>query len=134
VRRWTTGKTLVTENQITLDLTDDPLGFALSSVAIFSLDDLGFSENQCEVTSTAVFVFSAAALLAGSVRVTDNRFAETWGHAALSGLSAGLMNITTENESTHCMRALAPPAMRVFKDNLALINLFCANECGGNRD
>jgi hypothetical protein len=134
VSRWTAGKTLVSQNQITLDLIDEPLGFGISSVSIFSLDDLGMTDNQNEITTTAMFFYSANILLAGSVRVTDNRFSESWRHAALSGISVGLMNITTENESTHCIRALAPSGMKIFKDNLAFINIFCRGECGGALD
>jgi hypothetical protein len=132
VRRWASGKTLVSENQVTLDLPDhEPFGFGISSVLVFSLDDVGLVDNQCEITSTNIFHFVDVMVVAGSVRMADNRFAETWMRAVLSGFSIGLMNTTTDNQSTHCLRARAMlPNMRVFKDNLALVRAFCPDECG----
>ena len=130
-RDWATGKTLITENQITLDLVDEPIGFGLSSIVVATLDDLGMTDNQCEITTTNVFFYADAVLLGGSVRVADNRFSETWMHAGFSALSVGGMNTTTDNQSTHCLLALALlPNMRVFKDNLALVRALCPNECG----
>jgi Family of unknown function (DUF6519) len=131
VRAWATGKTLVTENQITLDVMNEPFGFGLSSILIFTLDDLGMSDNQCELSSTNMFYFVDAVLFGGSVRVADNRFSETWLHAGFSAFSVGLMNTTTDNQATHCLLALALfPAMRIFRDNLSLVTAFCPNECG----
>ncbi|PYS67640.1 MAG: hypothetical protein DMF69_22440 [Acidobacteria bacterium] len=129
VRKWVTGKTLICENQITFDVPDEPLGFAISSVFVLSLDDLGMTDNQCELTSTNQFLFANAILAAGSVREADNRFAETWMHVALSTWSIGGMNTTTDNQSTHCMRATSLMGLRVFRDNLALVSAFCPREC-----
>lgn len=127
---WATGKTLVTENQITLDLIDEPFGFRMSSILVITLDDLGITDNQCEITTTNVFFFVDVAGLGWSVRMADNRFSETWMHAGLSGLSVGGMNTTTDNQSTHCLLARALlPAMRVFRDNLAFVTAFCPGEC-----
>jgi len=40
------------------------------------------------------------------------------------------MNTTTDNQSTHCIRADALfPGMRVFRDNLAFVKAFCPDEC-----
>jgi len=127
---WSSGKTLVTENQITLDVADEPLAFSLSSILILSLDDLGFADNQCEATTTNVYLAFDAFLIAGSVRVADNRFAETWMRAAWSAWSLALMNTTTDNQATHCLRATALlPGLRMFRDNLALLRYFCPNQC-----
>ena len=129
-RNWETGKTLVTENQITLDLIDEPSGFGLSSIVVVTLDDLGMTDNQCEISTTNVFVLTDAALLGGSVRVADNRFSETWMRAAFSAVSVGGMNTTTDNQSTHCLLARALLRnMRVFRDNLALVQAFCPDDC-----
>jgi hypothetical protein len=129
VRRLRTGKTLFTENQVTVDVTEQPRGFCISSQVIFSLDDVGFTDNQCEVSSTEVFFLLNAFLLGGSVREADNRLSETWLRARFSSWSIGLMNTTTDNQTTHCMRANALPNMLLFKDNLSLINAFCPGEC-----
>jgi hypothetical protein len=134
VRNWATGKVLFTENQVTLDVSEQPFGICISSTLIFTLDDLGLTDNQCEVTSTAVFFAVNALLFGGSLREADNRFSETWMHALFSTFSIGGMNTTTDNQSTHCMRANALlPGMLVFKDNLALVSAFCPNECGDPR-
>jgi hypothetical protein len=131
MRQWATGKTLVVENQITLDLIDEPFGFGISSIVIFTLDDLGMTDNQCEITTTNVFFFFDAMLICESLRVADNRFSETWMRAGFSALSVGGMNTTTDNQSTHCLLAQAVfPGMLMFRDNRALVSAFCRGECG----
>lgn len=131
IREWATGKTLITENQITLDLIDEAVGLRISSIMVVTLDDLGMTDNQCEVTTTNVFCAADAVLLGGSVRVADNRFSETWMRAKYSALSFGIMNTTTDNQSTHCLLVgAALPILRMFKHNLALIRAFCPEECG----
>jgi hypothetical protein len=135
VRLWNTGKTLVTENQITLDVPDEPFGFGISSILIFTLDDLGMTDNQCEITSTNVFFYFDALLAGGSVREADNRFSETWMHALLSSLSLGGMNTTTDNQSTHCLFAQAAfPNLLIRKHNLAFVSAFCPGICGESAD
>ena len=70
----------------------------------------------------------------GSVRIADNRFSETWLRAFFSGITIGGMNTTTDNQSTHCLKAFAPQAnMLMFKDNLALVEMFCPGTCSGDR-
>ncbi len=127
--KWATGKTLVCENQITFEVPEEPRGFALSSVFAFSLDDLGFTDNQLEVTTTNQFLLADAILLAGSVRESDNRFSETWMRALLSAWSIGGMNTTTDNQSTHCLRANSLFGLRILRDNLAFVEAFCDGEC-----
>jgi hypothetical protein len=127
---WASGKTLFTENQVTFDVTDEPPNFAISSIAVLSLDDVGFSDNQCEINSTNFFVGVNAAVIAGSARVNDNRFSETWQRASLSCISYGGMNITSHNIATHCLMIDSLiPNMVVKKDNISLIEAFCPNEC-----
>lgn len=132
---WPTGKTLFVENQVTSDTVDSPAGFALSSTFVASLDDVGCSDNQFEIESQRFFVVTDVLLLGGTVRLADNRLAETWLHAMLSGWTIGLMNTTTDNQTTHCLRANnLLPNMLVFRDNLSLIQAFCPGECGRQRD
>ena len=133
VRPWATGKTLICENQITLDVIDEPIGFGISSVLAFSFDDLGMTDNQCEITTTNMFFYVDALLAGGSVRVADNRFSETWMHAFLSGWSIGGMNTTSDNQSTHCLRAQSFLNLLVLRDNLALVSAFCPQECEDHR-
>lgn len=131
VKYWATGKTLFTENQVTLDVMDQPFGIGVSSIFLFSLDDVGMTDNQCEISTSAVFFYVNALLLAGSVRESDNRLSETFMHAAFSAWSMGLMNTTTDNQTTHCLKADAIlPKMLLFKDNLNLITAFGCDDCG----
>lgn len=130
VKNWDTGKLLLTENQATLDLTDESLGIAMSSLLLFSLDDIGMVDNQCEVTSTNRFVLANAMVLGGSARVADNRFSETWMRAMRSAITYGGMNTTTDNQATHCINARSLlPGMLIFRDNLSLVEAFCPGEC-----
>jgi len=132
---WPSGKTEVTENQISTDTIDQPPGFALSSILLAGLDDIAFTDNECEIESMRRFFLVDALVLAGSVRVADNRLAETWLHAFYSAWSIGLMNTTTDNQSTHCLRADAwQPVLRVFRDNVNFIRAFCPDECGRDED
>ena len=125
---WPTGKLLVAENQISCDTVDQPRGFALSSLFVAGLDDVGFLDNQSEVDSQHFALVFDLLAAAGSVRVNDNRFSETWLRTILSASTFGLMNITAHNESTHCMRAIG--AQRVFRDNLHFVTMFCPDFCG----
>lgn len=94
-----------------------------------SLDDVGMADNQLEITSTNSFFFLGALVAGNSVRLADNRLSETWMHAMFSAWTFAGMNTTTSNQSTHCIRASAfYPGMRVFRDNLALLTVFC-DEC-----
>lgn len=129
-RAWDTGKTLFTNNQVTLDIVDEPVGFGISSALVFSLDDVGMTDNQFEVITTNVFYFFDVLVAGGSVRESDNRLSETWMRMGYSGYSAGGMNTTTDNQSTHCLRAAnLLPGMLVFRDNLFLVESFCPGAC-----
>jgi hypothetical protein len=128
---WPSGKSLFTENQVTTDVVGQGDGLHLSSILIVSFDDLGFVDNECEIESVRRLFFSDAFLLAGSVRLADNRLSETWLRAFLSALTLGLMNTTTDNQATHCLWAQSLlPNMRVFRDNLMFITASCPSACG----
>jgi hypothetical protein len=129
VKNWVTGKTMLCENQITFDVTDEPQGFGITSIFVLSLDDIGMTDNQCELTSTNQFLFTQALLAGGSVRESDNRFSESWFHVAFSAWSIGGMNTTTDNQATHCLLAQSLLNLRVFRDNLNFIRAFCPGEC-----
>ena len=122
---------MVTNNQISTRFDDPEFRFALSAVTVISLDDVGFLANQCEVDSQNVYLATDAFVFAGSLRMADNRLSETWMRVLLSGLSFGLMNTTTDNQSTHCLFARAALQKQlVFVNNIAFVRAFCPNECG----
>ena len=107
------GGVLFANNQVTLDLRDRQFGGALSSVLIASLDDIGFSGNQCEVTSFVDVVFVDTLLVGVTARAADNRWQEgiTWLFYSL--FSWAMINTATMNQSTHCL-SVNGPAGRVL--------------------
>lgn len=110
-RLFANGNVLFSDNQVVLSLLAAGASGAFTSVAIFTLDDLGFSDNQCDCDLFDDFVLVHAALIGMSVRVTDNRFKEGVLNAFFSALTMGLlMNVTAHNQSTHCLLITGPSA------------------------
>jgi hypothetical protein len=79
---------------------------------IMTLDDLAFHGNQCDCSLLDDFVLMQAFLLGFSLRVSDNRFKEGLYNALLSAASFGFLNMTKDNQATHCL-------MNMTKDNQA---------------
>jgi hypothetical protein len=89
------------------------------AISIISRDDIGVHDNQCltrmpggEPVLTQLFVFG------DSVRVTGNRFKEGPEEALFSGITIGGMNITAQNEATHCLMVKGPANQLRNSDNL----------------
>jgi len=98
------GNVLFANNQCVLDLMDDVQDLAISSIMIASLDDVGFHNNQCDCDlPLGDVIFSHAILFGMSLRVTDNRFKEGLLGAWLSAMTMGMLNMTTNNQATHCL-------------------------------
>jgi hypothetical protein len=103
-------------NQVTLELRgkefagrgsrpDIDLDFALSSILIFSLDDVGFMGNQTDCNFFIDALFTNTAIFAVSGRSCNNRFKEGLLLAFYSLFSLGLINTATNNQATHCLYA-----------------------------
>jgi hypothetical protein len=111
---------------------------AFSSVMIVTLDDLIFANNQCwmdaispataalDVIASPATAALDAMLVAGFVQVTSNRFQEVLGSVLASGFTAGLLNITGQNISSHCMFATGLLKPALLTGNLSL---FKAEAC-----
>lgn len=100
---------------------------AYSSVFILSLDHLTFNSNHCWIDGPERAATVDAALMAGTIQVTSNRFQEAIGAVQASGLSVGTLNVTTQNISTYC---LYPTGTLVRStDNLAVVMLTNPNAC-----
>jgi len=98
------GNVLFANNQCLLDLVDKVDELAISSILIASLDDVAFENNQCDCDLIpGDFIFSQAVLFGMSLRVTGNRFKEGLLNAWFSAWTLGLLNMTTNNQSTHCL-------------------------------
>jgi Family of unknown function (DUF6519) len=100
---------------------------AFSSVLILSLDQLLFNSNHCWIDGPERSVTIDAALLAGSTQVTSNRFQEAIGSVLASGLTFGVLNISTQNLSTYCL--LVDGTLTRNTDNLAAITLTNPKAC-----
>ena len=116
------GNVMFVDNQVTLDLQAAGFGLAMSSIAIFTLDDLAFEDNQCDCNLIDDFVLANAVLLGVSNRVIGNRFKEGRFNAFFSAVTLGLpLNGTSQNQGTHCIIARSSDAeYLVFSDNAML--------------
>jgi hypothetical protein len=103
------GNVLFADNQVVLDLLEPGLSFSVSSIMIMTLDDLAFHGNQCDCSLLDDFVLMQAFLLGFSLRVSDNRFKEGIFNALLSAASFGLLNMTKDNQATHCLMIRPSP-------------------------
>jgi hypothetical protein len=123
------GNVLFCNNQCQLNLLEAGQTLALTSVAILSLDDVGFLGNQCDCELFDDFVIAQAAVFGASVRVSGNRFKEPLPRAIWSAMTFGLLNTTTDNQSTHCL--LVRGGRVVTNSNLEVVNASASTDlCG----
>lgn len=116
------GNVLFTNNQCQLNLLEKGWSIPLSSITILTLDDIAFHNNQCDCDLFDDFVFWQAMLIGMSVRVSDNRFKESLVNALLSAVTYGWINITTDNQATHCLLILGH--LYLNKQNIIMIDSF----------
>jgi hypothetical protein len=129
------GNVLFADNQCLLlprnrRATEVPQLLATASVVVLSLDEAGFSDNQCDCRLDGeAFVLTDLFALGWSVRVVGNRFKEGLADAALSAATLGVMNMTAHNQATHCLRIVGLPALTVRTPNTELIEAFAPGLC-----
>ena len=93
-----------------------------ASIAIVTFDDIGFHDNQCECLLAQARLLTDVGLLAlMSVRASDNRFKEVVGSVAFSAITFGRLNMTTDNQATHCLLIAGPAATKVNTPNTILV-------------
>jgi Family of unknown function (DUF6519) len=73
------------------------------AILVFSLDDVGFQDNQCDCVVPTGTLPLANVLFGISVRAVSNRFKETPGRALYSAWTLGIMNMTAHNQANHCL-------------------------------
>ncbi len=129
VRSFLSGEVLFAANRVTLDLAEPGLAIAATSVTITSLDDVGFTANQCLARLTDDALAVNTLLFGVSLRATDNRWEEPVPNAAYSAITLGFMNMTVNNIATHCIVALAP--LLVSSPNIVLLSQFANDPCAG---
>jgi Family of unknown function (DUF6519)/Right handed beta helix region len=130
VRLFVGGNILFNDNQVVLDAFGPVVTLSLSSVLLFSLDDISMTGNQCDCDLVLDFVGTNALVVGWSLRVADNRFKEGILNARLSAFTVGLMNSTMDNQGTHCFVAVGAPALSVVTPNRTLALLFNKDACG----
>jgi hypothetical protein len=132
-RQLINGSVLFTNNQCMLQ-SIEPQGNRLAaigqtggfvfgaSIAIVTFDDIGFHDNQCECLLAQARLLTDVGLLAlMSVRASDNRFKEIVRGVAFSAITFGRLNMTTDNQATHCLLIAGPAATRVNTPNTILV-------------
>ncbi|RME85964.1 MAG: hypothetical protein D6775_01420 [Caldilineae bacterium] len=118
------GAVLFSNNQVLFNLMRAEKELAATSVSIFSLDDVGFHNNQLEVVIPQSDRVLADALVVGlRVRAAGNVFKETFGRVFASLMSAGFVNSTSFNQGNHCILAYASNA--AYLQDVGNIALLC---------
>ena len=132
------GDTFFGQNQVSLDLVERGAVSAASSVLIAAVaDDVAVEGNQMQVEQDRDVVSVNAMIAAWSTRFVGNRCEETLieNNAVTNALSAyifGVMAVATSNITTHCMLIVA--TLRSVASNIAVINAFNRDACGGTLD
>jgi hypothetical protein len=125
------GNVLFACNQCVLDLLESGASVSASSVAIGSLDDVAFQDNQCSAALLDDFIYWQVFVFAFSTRVTGNRIQEGIGKAFYSAVTAALMNTTAHNQSTHCLAITGSPNVLINQPNSVLLEVANRTLCGG---
>ena len=102
---------------------------SITSIAIMSVDHLNFTGNHSWVDTVAIDAIFDAVVVAGSVNVTNNRLQESPQSVLVSGLTAGVVNITSQNISTFCLVVDGKPGFTINQSNLALISMGGKDPC-----
>ncbi len=124
------GNVLFADNQCMLDLIETGLSFAFTSILIMTLDDIAFSDNQCDCNLLDDIVIAHTLLFGFSARMNDNRLKEGLINALYSAITIGIMNAATNNQSTHCLLVAGiVPALKVDTGNKALIDAIAPSFC-----
>ncbi len=92
------------DNQCKLIPRNTGISLAFSSIFIAGLADVGFHDNQASCNIPRSLLITNPALIGGTCRVTGNWLKETFFHVAFSGMTFGILNTTTDNQSVHCLQ------------------------------
>jgi len=95
------------------------------SVVIASLDTVLFANNLLWIDAPSHCAFLDGLLFGVTVQATSNRFQEASYYPVIySGATLGLLNITSQNISTYCMKAVGP-AQLFDTPNIVMYPLLC---------
>lgn len=106
-RKLISGSTLFAHNQCQLVNQKIDRGFfsALSSILIIGLDDVAFLSNQSNCSLVNDWLILDTFLFGMTVRANDNYWQEIPWNVIFSAVTLGVLNTTTDNQSTHCILA-----------------------------
>ncbi len=127
------GKTLFTANQVMLDLRGITQSKTMSSVMIFTLDDLGFSNNQSECATLVAHTGSPDTdkvlyntyLFGVSLRANDNRFTDGYTIVWFSLRAYGIVVSVTDNQASHCLSINGNPLYLKKDPNTVIFPAHC---------
>jgi len=113
------GRVLFNDNQVTLQ-DFGVRGRLVRSVplVIMSADDVSVQDNQINAEIPLAMLLVDALVAGATVRASGNRITEVPMRALLSCLSNGQRNITTENQTTHCIAALGSQVIQAANQQL----------------
>ena len=118
------GRVAFDGNQVTLQDFDVRARILPSvPVLILSFDDVSLHHNQINTEIPQALVLIDALVGGTTLRASDNRLTELPRGALLSCYSFGQLNITSENQTTHCIVARGGQVIRT--DNQQLIPTLC---------
>jgi len=123
----TTGGSVTFANNVCQFHTTEERILGLCSVGIFTLDEALISANQLTISGTELTAFLDLFLFGLTSHCTSNRLQEMPRHAALySGVTFGLLNMTTQNISTYCLKATGSKVIHV--PNIVIYPQLCGRK------
>jgi Family of unknown function (DUF6519) len=117
------------DNQILFEPLIQARGAWFSSIFILSADDISLSDNQSQCLSARLALLCNAFVLALTVRIADNRFAEGAATVFLSAFTIAAMNSTTDNQGTHCFLIAGLAVLTVRTPNASFVDLTPSGTC-----
>ena len=112
------GRVQFHSNQVTLQITGKRDTQLDAPMVIASLDDISFQDNQILTENFSGVSFFGVVTLAPTIRASGNRFTELRDTTTFSYLSnAQFLNLTTDNQSTHCILTNANSGQRIEANN-----------------
>jgi hypothetical protein len=127
------GTVLFTNNACQFDAGDIAI-HAYASVMIASLNHVLFANNQLWFDGPSFTAVLDAFLFGVTLQVCANRFQEARAYPVLvSGLTAGLANITSQNLSTYCLKATGIPTLLMDRENIVLDSTLCRKRRVGEK-
>jgi hypothetical protein len=122
------GEILFNDNRVRLEPAIAS-GRPLCSVLLLSLDDVSMEGNQSTCALQVETITTNSIVGGWSVRVADNRFEENLSATSVSAVTLGMLNSTTDNQSTHCLLVIGHPALTVNQPNRALVDIAGDTRC-----